>query len=56
MLLRNLSLFSLLFGLIACGGGGGGGDGSTSGAASLGTVSVPQNFTVPAAITTVPPQ
>ena len=55
MLLRNLSLFSLVFGLIACGGGGGGGGGA-SGAASLGTVSVPQNYTVPAAITTVPPQ
>lgn len=56
MFLRNLSLLSLLAGLIACGGGGGGGGGGASGAASLGTVSVPQNFTVPAAITTVPPQ
>ena len=45
----------VLLGMAACGGGGGGGGGA-SGAASLGAVSVPQNYTVPAAITTVPPQ
>jgi hypothetical protein len=36
----------------ACGGGGG----SASGSGTLGTVSTPANFTMPAAIATVPPQ
>jgi hypothetical protein len=54
MVLRQLFVYGALIGLVACGGGGGGG--GSSSAASLGTVSTPQNYTVPAAITTVPPQ
>jgi len=56
--MRFIALFGCiaLLGMAACGGGGGGSGGSGTGPASLGAVSVPQNYTVPAAITTVPPQ
>ncbi len=53
MQMKLIVSLCLLLGLVACGGGGGG---SSSSTATLGVVSTPQNFTVPTAITTVPPQ
>jgi hypothetical protein len=54
--MRFIALFGCfaLLCMAACGGGGGGG--SVADKATLGTVSAPQNYTVPTAITTVPPQ
>jgi len=48
-------LVCCMLALTACGGGGGGGSGDAS-LPSLGTVSTPQNFVLPSAVSTVPPQ
>lgn len=50
----KLKIFLIMMSALcsACGGGGG----SASGSGALGTVSTPANFTMPAAIATVPPQ
>jgi predicted small secreted protein len=57
----NKLLICLLIGcslvLAACGGGSSTGSGSGSGnLPSLGTVSTPQNYVLPSAVSTVPPQ
>jgi len=51
----NWQLISCVLVLTACGGGGGGGSGGGS-LPSLGTVSTPQNYVLPSAVSTVPPQ
>lgn len=50
----KLKIFLIMMSALcsACGGGGG----SASGSGTLGTISTPANFTMPAAIATVPPQ
>ena len=47
--LNTLFALGLVFGLTACGGGGGGGSSSTGSTAN-------SNFTLPTAISAVPPQ
>jgi hypothetical protein len=50
-------LISFSMALAACGGGSSGGSGSGgSTLPSLGTVNTPQNYVLPSAVSTVPPQ
>jgi hypothetical protein len=52
----NVVSLLILASLAACGGGGGSAGGSSSAASSLGSVNTPQNFVLPSAVSTVPPQ
>ncbi|QWD02525.1 hypothetical protein G6723_01760 [Polynucleobacter paneuropaeus] len=51
--LNTLFALGLVFGLTACGGGGGGGSSSTG---SNSSTAANSNFTLPTAISAVPPQ
>lgn len=58
MKLNVIKVVSLLIfaSLAACGGGGGSAGGSPSAASALGSVNTPQNYVLPSAVSTVPPQ